>query len=190
VSEGSIFKRFPTKHALFLASIGVSPDSDWTRGLDEMVGQGEVQENLAEVLRRIMVFFRELLPRTMLLWSCTDAKSSKFPGFHGPRSPARRGIEVLARFLSAEMELGRLRRSDPEVTARVLVSAAWNQAFLETMGAEQPENGPEYGRRVVKTLWEGLAPVAQAGDGGAEPASAAAGSAPARDPSVGSDRSA
>jgi AcrR family transcriptional regulator len=173
ISEGSIFKRFPTKHDLFMASMQVDmprPSQD----LEHLVGQGELKENLIKVSTNIMVFLRELMPRLMLLWSFKEAMSEQIKTMHGPHSPPRIELNALSRFLSAEMALGRLRQTDPEIAARIFLGAIWNHVFLETIESRSEEQGqpalvdPEdFARTLVDAVWLGLAPsTADRGDQG------------------------
>lgn len=173
ISEGSIFKRFPTKHDLFMASMQVDmphPSHD----LEHLVGQGELKENLIKVSTNIMVFLRELMPRLMLLWSFKDAMSEQIKTMHGPHSPPRIALNALSRFLSAEMALGRLRQTDPEIAARIFLGAIWNNVFLETIESQGEEQGqpalvdPEdFARTLVDAVWLGLATsTADRGDQG------------------------
>jgi AcrR family transcriptional regulator len=165
ISEGSIFKRFPTKHELFLASMKVDTPHPWAQDLEQLVGQGELKENLIKVSTGIMAFLRELLPRVMLAWSFKEAMSEHIKTMHGPQSPPRMALNALSRYLSAEMALGRLRQTDPEVAARIFLGAIWNHVFLETIEA-QGEQGralvdPElFARTLVDAVWLGLAPTA------------------------------
>ena len=164
ISEGSIFKRFPTKHSLFLAAMKVDMPHPWAADLDALVGQGDLRENLVSVSTAIMSFLRELLPRIMLAWSCDGAMSTHLSKIHGPKSPPRLALAALASYLGAEMDLGRLRRTDPEIAARIFLGAIWNHVFLETIesrGREvvDPVQPEVFARTLVDAVWQGLAPT-------------------------------
>jgi hypothetical protein len=44
-----------------------------------------------------------------------------------------RTLRVLTRYFDAEMRLGRIRRQDPEIAARMVMAAAWHYAHFELM---------------------------------------------------------
>ena len=141
ISEGSIYKRFPTKEDLFFAAMGF-PEARWADALPARVGQGRIAEQLAEILLAVIEFFRELVPRTMTMWSCrTLAEQSTF--FQRPESPARRSLAALTGYLQAEIDQGRLRPVPAETLARVLLGAAQNFAFYEMMGINVSPESPE-----------------------------------------------
>ena len=160
ISEGSIFKRFSTKHALFLAAMGLDSPGSWSEELDRLVGQGELQENLVQLSVRLLGVFREILPRIMLLWSCRGHDhAAHVKALHSEDSPPRKALRALTGYLGAEMQLGRLRQGDPELTARIFLGSIWNLVFMETVAqVECPEDPAAHARRLVDTLWHGLAP--------------------------------
>jgi AcrR family transcriptional regulator len=160
ISEGSIFKRFPTKHELFLAAMGLQSIESWGQDLERQVGQGEVREHLVQLSVRLLGFARELLPRMMLVWSCRTDHETHMKELHTEDSPPRRGIAALARYLKGEMSLGRLRQGDPELVARIFLGSIWNLVFMETIGqVKQPPDPEGFAHQLVDTLWAGLAPA-------------------------------
>lgn len=135
ISEGSIYKRFATKEDLFFAAMGFPPEPGWAAGLAERAGQGEIRQAMTDLFLALIDFFRELIPRTMMMWSCRALAQN--PGlFQRPDSPVRKSITALAAYLEREIALGRLRRANPEAMARVLLGAAQNFVFYEMMGID------------------------------------------------------
>ena len=53
VSEGSIFRRFPTKDDLFTAAMMFPGEPPFVATLEALVGQGDLRENLVEKIRRL-----------------------------------------------------------------------------------------------------------------------------------------
>lgn len=137
ISEGSIYKRFATKEDLFFAAMGF-PEPTWAVGLRERAGQGEIRAALAELFLSLIDFFRELIPRTMMMWSCRALAHSSVL-FQRPDSPVRRSVITLAAYLESEMALGRLRRTSSDAVARVLLGTAHNFVFYEIMGLDLRE---------------------------------------------------
>ncbi|MBC7526971.1 MAG: helix-turn-helix transcriptional regulator [Chthonomonadaceae bacterium] len=73
VGEGSLFRRFPTKEALFTAAILTPPPPAWVRELETLVGQGDLRANLIHVTRGIIQFAQEGLPLVMVEWAQSRA---------------------------------------------------------------------------------------------------------------------
>ncbi len=161
ISEGTIFKRFPTKHALLMAAMGLEVGEDPHEELERMVGQGSMNENLVSIATRMMVFYRQLIPRVLVLCARPGIDPHRHSLLKGPDSPHRHAHMALASYLEQEMEGGRLRTGDPKIMARVLSASIWNFVFFETIGSEvyAPMEGDEYILLLVDTLWRGLAPV-------------------------------
>src|SRR5262245_31041477 len=70
VAEGSVFKRFPTKHKLFSSAMFPSVvEPRWVARLDERIGHGEVRSHLREIGVEVLEFFRQIIPLMMMSWS-------------------------------------------------------------------------------------------------------------------------
>ena len=159
VSEGSVFKRFPTKNDLFLAALGTSELPDWLSSLDGRVGQGSPRETCVEVVRQSIDFFRKLLPCAVMMWS-SKATSPLDVLRSAPDPPPRRSVAALTRYLAGERRLGRVRTEDPEVAARLLLAAAHQFVFFEMVGM-LPDGGRDanaFAQQAVELLWTGLGP--------------------------------
>lgn len=160
ISEGLIFKRFPTKHALFLAAMGVKAPP-WGEILDELGGQGDLKQSLQLLATQILEYVRDLLPSMMLVWSCRGELKEDLRALHAQNSPPRKNLDMLTGFFRREVAAGRLRSTtDPEVVARIFFGAIWNMVFMETIGQVSRRARPvEFAGRLVNTLWEGIAPL-------------------------------
>src|SRR5438093_10587737 len=63
VAEGSIFKRFHTKHELFLRAMEPTfQDPDFLRKLPERVGNGDLRQHPFEFGTELLAFLRRLMP--------------------------------------------------------------------------------------------------------------------------------
>jgi AcrR family transcriptional regulator len=161
VSEGSIFKRFPTKQALFFAAMGFEgAPGEWVAGLQKRVGQGEVEQNLRNFIIQGISFFRKIFPRMMMLWS-SRIKPLEIHRQMGVESGPYLVLEQLTRYIEGEVNLGRLRASQPEVLARMLLGSTAHFAFFETLEltVRGKLDADEYVRHVVQTLLQGIAPA-------------------------------
>lgn len=156
VSEGSVFKRFPTKEALVFAAMGVDREPSWLKHLEP--GQGEVRANLLSVVREGIEFFREMLPRMMLLWSRRECSQRLWHAtdVHGPRQM----LEAVTDYLEQEMQRGRIESRNAEVVARLVLAGTINYALLEAFDVQirAPIGAEAYSAELIDSLWSGLAP--------------------------------
>jgi len=159
ISEGTIFRRFPTKHDLFLAAIGVKGEEDWSQGLDEVVGEGTVEDNLTRTAVAMIEFFRDLVPRVMVMHNRGVGRPPA-AFFHGPDSPVRRNLQRVVDYLKKEQRLGRVHIEDAELVARILSASCWNYAFHEAIEAQvfAPVEAETFAQSLVQTMWSGIAP--------------------------------
>ena len=156
VSEGTLFKRFATKEQLFLAAM--RPEQpEWVERMQAMVGHGDVRENLLGVAREMLEFYRRSTPRIIHIWASMIGDKRRRPG---PDNPAVVGIRLMAQYLAAETERGRLRVANPEVTARVLLGALHKYAFQELLGLNEVfgMDPDRFVREAIDLLWKGIAP--------------------------------
>lgn len=162
ISEGSIFRRYPTKHDLFLAAMGLDRPR-WTEGLAERAGQATVRENITQLVREGIAFFEEMLPRMMLVWSRREAAPTAEQQKIAHEGP-RLALEKLTHYFEAERALGRIAIATPEVTARMVLAAIANYAFFKTMGVHGRGTlgAEQYAHEVAETLWRGIQPPASA----------------------------
>lgn len=169
VSEATIFKRFPTKEALLGAALGCPVDLVSVRTV-ERVGQGELQAELEGMIGELIAFFREIIPRTMMLmasggldplafWRHANAGSGD-----GLQAGSRVVISRLAAWASGEMALGRLRPQPPEIVARTIAASCHHFVFLGLagFGPVQPEAG--FIKDLTSMLLHGIAPSATAAE--------------------------
>ncbi|NEP09817.1 MAG: TetR/AcrR family transcriptional regulator [Symploca sp. SIO1A3] len=156
ISEGSIFKRFPTKDKLFFASMGIPESPEWLEELETLPGKGNLKENLINLSLQIIEFFREVVPR--LVMTCSQGTHhQKMQNFK--ESPLVLYLRALINFFVQELQLGRIRSCDPEIPARMLFGSLMNYVFFEQVGAQMaiPIAAPTYVRGLIEILWQGIA---------------------------------
>ena len=119
ISEGSIFKRFPTKEALFIAAMGMSKVSGVISFIETMPGQGDLKENLKEIAIKMIGFIQELLPKMMMVRS----KGLPLPPMltESGMAPPVRILRALTNLFEKEIELGRMRPSQPQTVAMMFM---------------------------------------------------------------------
>lgn len=159
VSEGTIFKRFPNKEALFRAAMGL-PELEIIEELQAMAGRGTIRDNLLCLASQILVFMRAMVPRLTMLTSHGGFDPLEYLREHPDPAPLR-GLRLVAQYARREAELGRLRPDmDPEVFARVFLGALHNFASLEQVGIQAVAglDAEVYTRGLVDVLLRGVLP--------------------------------
>ena len=160
IAEGSIFKRFQTKHELFFAAMHVgSAEPAFFRLLDAP-GNGPPREELAKIALEILGFLRTLLPLVMMSWSNPSPSGLPRP-LDTPNPLPLRAMQKLTAFFEQQMRAGRMRRQDPEVAARVFLGAIQNYVFFELLlkAGKAPMPAPKFVKRMMDALWQGLGPA-------------------------------
>ena len=157
ISEGTIYKRFTTKDALFRASMGL-PDMGFVDAWGGLVGTREPEENLRAMGERLLTAYRELLPCLMMLWSSSNADPMEAMK-HNPEPPPVKVLLAVQGYVAGEVALGRLQAPDQEAAARMFLGSIMNYVFFETIGQVprgDGEQGRRYVARVVDTLLGGI----------------------------------
>ena len=154
VSEGTIYRHFPDKRALFFAAILDSQDEvvEWMSGLPDQAGAADLTEILTECLLRLSQLRQTVLPLELAL--ATDPELTK-TGDAKDLSAAVAALggppDQLARYLAAEQRLGRIRPDvDPVKIAIILLAA------LFALAASQIPSNEVTAADVVKVLVEGI----------------------------------
>jgi AcrR family transcriptional regulator len=159
ISEASIFKRFSTKEELFLAAMGIPEKPLWVNDLESLCGKGDLKENLMNICFQIMEFYREVLPRIMMLRSRGDAIAQ----LGGKEARPMRDVKVVTAFLEREINQERLRHCDPQTVAHLLLGTLMNYVLLEQMSSQISIPTAELAIATIQSLvdivWQGIAPV-------------------------------
>ncbi|MCW3096801.1 MAG: transcriptional regulator RegN, TetR family [Chthonomonadaceae bacterium] len=158
VSEGSIFKRFPTKEALFFAALRIERPPVWYTELDRRVGAGDCRENLVAIFYSVLLFFHEMLPRTVTTLGSLGPMAHK--AFEGLEHPMITDTNRLSGFLRAEIERGRLRPCDAHLTARLILGALSSYVFSAMITRQDltPVELRQIAEGTLDFLWKGIAP--------------------------------
>lgn len=155
LSEAAIFKRFGTKQRLFCEA--VRPDGPvWVGELWRLAGRGELRETLVELVVALIAFYREVLPRLMLVWS-SQVRTPEACAV-GEGHPLVRTVRAVSALLEQEAALGRLVAHDAETVARGLLGASMHFAFSEFVGTAGVFEASDqaYARSLVGMLLEGI----------------------------------
>jgi AcrR family transcriptional regulator len=133
VGEATVFRRFPTKAALFVAAVDSTAEPDWERILEELWpasrrrGSEDVHGTLTALANEMLAFGRKMYP--LLQMKLTN------PTFFQQEKPPRRvtkTLEMLTEFFDFQIRAGRVRGKNPRVTARLWLGGLQHLIFLES----------------------------------------------------------
>ena len=159
ISEGSIFKRFETKQALFLAALRIPHPPAWYQLVDDLVGKGDVRENLTTIAVSILTYFQHTIPQALVA-AGSRVKMPPFPPPHEPLEAAAdlplQDLNKITGFLRREIELGRLCPCDPDALARLFFGALSNPFLMMLMLQQTPDECRTFAHATVGILWDGI----------------------------------
>jgi AcrR family transcriptional regulator len=151
VSEGLLFKRFRTKHALFLAALqSEGGDAPWVDRLMQSVGTGDIRKNLEFTGRHLLRRLQILFPRTMMIRSSGITLHHSLPP--GTPPPPVENMRRLAAYFRAEIKCGRLVMKHPDAQAQALIGALAHYAFCEHIFGYRSGPPDIYVREIVAGL--------------------------------------
>lgn len=152
ISEGSLFKHFKSKTALFLAAMKMESDEPaWQDRLQEAAGKDDIQRTLEFAGAQLLRHQRLILPRIMMV----RASGITLHGDYHPQGEVPHHVQLvrhLADYFSAEMKAGRLAMQNPESQAHAFVGALTHYAFCETVYNYRPAPPERFVQTVVATI--------------------------------------
>ncbi|MDO4263890.1 MAG: TetR/AcrR family transcriptional regulator [Deinococcus sp.] len=161
ISEGTLFSRFATKEELFEEAIGLRRYGHWRLELREQVGQGDVRGNLERCGMAYLREAQDLLDALMLVFSRGHAPEHN-PLLARLGNPLAQDTGALAGYLRSELELGRLRPLDTELTALTITGGLtqWlQQGRMSPPDSVAAERDPgRFVRGLFDLLWPGMEP--------------------------------
>lgn len=155
VSEALVFKRFGTKDELFSRAM-VPTRPTWEA---ELSAGDDPREQLERVALAMIESMRVEMPRTMMSWGRKPVLNwSAHPG----EPPPVAGMKILSAWFERQMRAGRMRRSDPELVARVFSGAivAFSMSEMTGLSEHMPLATTTFVRGLVDVVWHGVAPAA------------------------------
>ncbi len=163
IAEASIFKRFATKQALFLAAIGISETPQWVKDLPRRQPNPAFKSELTELCHEMMAFYQEVLPRVLMMM--VQNKSS-LPPLVPP--PPIRDTRLLADFLERACDKGYIKSNNVTIVAHMIVGSIVNYVITTTIATRSPVPLPFpkpqsiepdlFVAQLMETLWAGIAP--------------------------------
>jgi AcrR family transcriptional regulator len=164
ISEASIFKRFSTKQALFLAAIGVSKTPQYAKILASQTPTAEIRSELTEICTQMVGFYQEVMPRVLMMM--TQTKSSLPPLV----PPPLRDTQLFIGYFDRAIAAGYLKPCDSVTVAHTIVGAIQNYAMTSAIANKIPlpislivsnvkSIEPDiFINNLIETLWVGIAP--------------------------------
>ena len=162
-AEGSIYRYFPDKHALFVEIVRARFPEFMTlmEALPEHAGKGTVEKTLEDVATAAVAFYRGVIPMSCGAVSHRALLTQQRKYFDQTNTGPLRAIRALAEYLRREQRLGRVAlRGSAEDAARVILGPCFAYAFLLEFVGDAASVGSDerFARGTVKTVMEGLAP--------------------------------
>lgn len=133
VGVATIFRRFPTKQALFTAATNLVSDAEWSRFLArqaERSDAADAREGLLELAHTMLDAARKMMPLIMMRLAnpaMLDRESAT--------SRATWIMRSLAEFIQSEIAAGHMIAVDPRVAARIWLGSLRHIVMLENLGA-------------------------------------------------------
>jgi AcrR family transcriptional regulator len=133
-SEGALYVHFKGRLELLLAMLEESLPEMLRplRTLQQQVGRGSPQMNLAAALRGIFRFHQQATPRVAGLFADPELHAAFRSSLSRQKKGPHLSLKALEDYIAAEQRLGRIdRRVDPKLAAYVLMSSSFFSAFNE-----------------------------------------------------------
>jgi len=162
-AEGSIYRYFPDKHALFVECVKQRFPAfiEMVRSLPGVAGKGSVRHHLETVTKAALAFFRSILPMVAGAMSQPELLEQQRLHFVETKTGPSKLLSGVADYVRAEQRLGRISdRLPAEHVARMVLGAAWYQAYLDVyLGTpSMPGADDQIAKGLAKVLIEGLTP--------------------------------
>ena len=140
VAEGTIYRHFPDKASLFVATVLESnaPVVAWVGGLPARAGEGTVEANLIDAAVQLAGLRDQIMPLELAMAADPElaAQRRQAMAAAGPSLPPG-PPEAVAAYLLAEQELGRIRGDlDPREAASLLLGLLFALGTMPAIGEE------------------------------------------------------
>jgi len=169
-AEGSIYRYFPDKHALFHAVLFEHFESFWVllEELPERAGQGTIEGNLERVALEALRFYQGIGEMVGAQLSDPKLRAEQRVAWERAGGGPMRAIRAVRAYLAAEQRLGRIdQAAEPDVVAREVLGTCFAHAILETLVGEPsrvtdragtPIDDERYVRLLIGTILSGAGP--------------------------------
>jgi AcrR family transcriptional regulator len=161
VAEGTIYRHFPDKASLFLATVMESnaPVITWVTALPDRAGEGTVEENLIDAALQLASLRDEILPLELAIAADPELAAQRRQVMAAAGSSLPSGPpEAIAAYLAAEQRLGRVREDvDPREAASLLLGMLFALGTMPATGDDVP--APDRVASAVRLMVRGVQPM-------------------------------
>ena len=159
VAEGTLYRHFPDKRSLFFAAVlaGHQPVLDWMADLPGRAGTAPLADTLTECLTQLWQLRKTVLPLELAIAADPDATPVRPADIDLTVIAAAGGPPyLLAQYLAAEQQLGRIR---PELDAGQLAVVLLATLFGLGLNPSTPPGATDHAllRFAVAITLEGIA---------------------------------
>ena len=159
VSEATLYQRYPTKAALFLAAM-VPQQVDIHAIIHSFTKETDPRPVLTEIGLRILAYFRTLIPVVMHLIT-NPSISMADVNAHFKGKPVVELSEALAAHMKEANSRGTVKVDNPMAAASLFVSAIHSLAVFELMEIHGGKSMDHVVKQFVEALWSGIAPASR-----------------------------
>lgn len=159
ISEGSIFRRWSSKQDLIVTALGIEKPRWIELATDLTDDDRAVEVQLTELATSMLDFFLENIPKMTAMLSCGVDMRAKL--MRTSDAPPVKGVRAITNYFAQLRDAGRIRMTDPEIAARVLVASTHHYAFSELVGLNEimPMPRETYIRGIVDNLMRGIGTI-------------------------------
>lgn len=159
VSQAALFKRVPTKDELLV--LALCPRD--TPTLLQQLPMGPdldrpVPQQLTELVRALLGFFRDLMPALLTLKASGVALERAFP--NGKVAPPLKVREDLTLWLKLAHRQRKVRGGDLKSIAELILGALESRCLLEHLSGTKASHADDatFATEIVRAAWRGFAP--------------------------------
>jgi AcrR family transcriptional regulator len=156
ISEATLFKRYATKTALFLAAMA-PPQPDLEFMFADVRAQADARKALHLLANHILGYFRMAIPRMLPLITHPAIGLDELLRNFG-RSPADVLSDAVAAYFTELKRAGRAAPENPMATAGLMIAALHSVALFEIMGIHGGEVPDQAVRAMLNAMWNGMKP--------------------------------
>jgi AcrR family transcriptional regulator len=161
ISEAALFKRFPTKAALFAAAMA-PPEPD----IDAIFAKARVEKDprraLQVLARSVLAHYRTAMPRMLHLITHPAVGIGAFHDRLGHSAPVPLDLAI-ANFLRELNAKGSIRVPNVQPAAALLVAALHSVVLFELMGVHGGAVPDAAVNAMIDVVWSGLKPEKKKG---------------------------
>ena len=163
-AEGSIYRYFPDKHALFMELVGTrySGFFQLMESLPERAGASTVRRNLEEVATSAIDFYYGIIPMAGGALAEQELLQEHREYFRAENKGPLKLIRSLGEYLRREQRSGRVAEGiSVDHAAQAVLGACFARSFLLRFLGEETITEPNdrFARAVVKAVLQGMEPV-------------------------------